>query len=119
MPWKGFQEILNDEDYLKQASMGLAEMVNNHVGKYPTVLFPAYRFEEEADVAQFVFGRQPPSLHTALYTEFATLIAQRAELKECLGCGRIFHPQSGKQKYCTKSCANTSRWHRWKDRQAE
>ena len=119
MPWKGFQEILNDEDYLKQASMGLAEMVNNHVGKYPTVLFPAYRFEEEADVAQFVFGRQPPSLHTALYTEFATLIAQRAELKECLGCGRIFHPQTRKQKYCTKSCANTSRWHRWKDRQAE
>jgi hypothetical protein len=117
--WGGVRETSNDEDYLKQVSMVLAGLVNYHVRLYPTVLIPAYRFEDQADVGQFVFGRQPPSLHAALYTDFATLIAQRAELKECPGCGRIFPPQSGKQKYCTKSCANTSRWHRWKDRQAE
>ncbi|MCA1728526.1 MAG: hypothetical protein LC751_03650 [Actinobacteria bacterium] len=119
MTWEGVPETLNDKDYLEQVSMVLAELVNNHVIRYPTVLIPAFRFEDEAEPGQFVFGRQPPSLHAALYTEFATMIAQRAELKECLGCGRIFPPQSGKQRYCTKSCANTSRWHRWKDRQAE
>jgi hypothetical protein len=119
MTWEGVPETLNDEDYLKQVSMGLARLVNNHIVGYPTVLIPAFRFEDKADPGQFVFGHQPPSMHAALYTEFAALIAQRAELKECLGCGRIFPPHSGKQKYCTKSCANNSRWHRWKDRQAE
>ncbi|MCA1729908.1 MAG: hypothetical protein LC751_11035, partial [Actinobacteria bacterium] len=119
MTWEGVPETPNDEDYLKQMSMGLAGLVNNHVRRYPTVLIPAFRFEDEADVGQLVFGRQPPNLHVALYTQFATMIAQRVDLKECSGCGRIFSPQSGKQKYCTKSCANTSRWRRWKDRQAE
>src|SRR5215210_6166532 len=71
MTWEGVPENSNDEDYLKQVSMGLAGLMNNHVGRYPTVLFPAYCFEDEADVAQFVFGRQPPSLHAALYTQFA------------------------------------------------
>ena len=90
--WEGVPETLSDKDYLEQASMGLAGLVNNHIVGYPTVLIPAFRFEDEADPGQFVFRRQPPSLHAALYTEFATLIAQRAELKECLGCGRIFPP---------------------------
>jgi hypothetical protein len=92
MTWEGVPETLNDKDYLEQVSMVLAGLVNNHVMRYPTVLIPAFRFEDEAEPGQFVFGRQPPSLHAALYTEFATMIAQQAELKECLGCGRIFPP---------------------------
>jgi hypothetical protein len=118
MAWQGMPETSNDEDYLKLVSMGLAGLINKHVAQYPMVLVPAFRFEEKAPLGEFVFGRQPPNLHEALYTDLATMIAQRAELKECVGCGRLFHPESGKQKYCTKSCASTSRWRRWKEQQS-
>jgi hypothetical protein len=66
------------------------------------------------------FGLQiaPQNLVAAAYAEYASVIAKRAEIKECPGCGRIFFPESGKQKYCTKSCASTSRWRRWKTRQS-
>jgi len=116
--WQDMPETSNDEDYLKLVSMGLAGLINNHVARYPMVLFPAFRFEEKAPLGEFVFGRQPPNLHKAIYTDLATMIGQRAELKECVGCGRLFHPESGKQKYCTKSCASTSRWRRWKEQQS-
>ena len=96
----------------------MAGLINNHVAQYPMVLIPALNFEEKAPPGEFVFGHQPPNLHKALYTNLATMIAQRAELKECPGCGRLFHPESGKQKYCTKSCASTSRWRRWKEQQS-
>ena len=118
MTWQGMPETSNDEVYLKLVSMGLAGLINNHVAQYPMVLIPAFRFEEKAPPGEFVFDRQPPDLHEALYTDLATMIAQRAELKECPGCGRLFHPESGKQKYCTKSCASTSRWRRWKEQQS-
>ena len=118
MAWQGMPETSNDEDYLKLVSMGLAGLINKHVAQYPMVLVPAFRFEEKAPLGEFVFDRQPPNLHEALYTDLATMIAQRAELKECVGCGRLFHPESGKQKYCTKSCASTSRWRRWKEQQS-
>jgi len=117
--WQGLPETSTDEDYLKQISTNLARLINNHLAQYPTVLIPAFMFEEKAPPGEFVFGRQPPNLHEALYTDLATMIAQRAELKECPGCGRLFHPESGKQKYCTKSCASTSRWHRWKEQQSK
>ena len=118
MTWPGLPETSNDKDYLEQVSGGLAGLINNHVAQYPTVLISAFSFEEKAPPGEFVFGHQPPNLHKALYTTFATMIAQQAELKECVGCGRIFHPESGKQKYCTKSCASTSRWRRWKEQQS-
>jgi hypothetical protein len=115
MTWQGMPETSTDEDYLKQISTGLAGLINNHVAQYPMVLIPAFRFEEKAPPGEFDFGREPPNLQKALYTNLATMIGQRAELKECVGCGRLFHPESGKQKYCTKSCASTSRWRRWKE----
>ena len=115
--WQGLPETSTDEDYLKKSSMVLAGLINNHVAQYPMVLIPAFKFEAKAPPGEFVFDRQPPNLHKALYTDLATMIGQRAELKECVGCGRFFHSESGKQKYCTKSCASTSRWRRWKEQQ--
>ena len=38
MTWSGLRESSNDKDYLKQVSMGLAGLTNNHVAQYPTVL---------------------------------------------------------------------------------
>jgi hypothetical protein len=115
--WPEVAENLSDEDYLRHVSMGVAGLINKHLAQYPTVLIPAFRFEKKADPGEFVYARQPATLLEALYDDFATIIAQRAELKECPGCGRVFHPKSGRQKYCSESCASTNRWHRWKERQ--
>jgi len=65
----------------------------------------------------FLLTQNPPNLVAAAYVQLAMAMVNRAPMKECQGCGRMFIPESGKQKYCTKSCASTSRWRRWKTRQ--
>jgi hypothetical protein len=55
----------------------------------------------------------------AAYANYASVIAKRQEIKECPGCGRMVFPESGRQKYCTKSCASTGRWCRWKALQSD
>jgi hypothetical protein len=119
LSWRGAPEPTNEREYLRQHSMGLAGLINNHVGAWRAALTPAFQFEEEAGPGGFVFTPQSPNLLNAAYADFATtIVSQRADLKECPGCGRVFHPESGKQKYCTKSCASTSRWRRWKEQQS-
>ena len=115
---KGAPETLNDEDYLQQHSMGLAGLISNYLRRCQPALAPAFQFETGSGPGEFVITHQPPTLLAATYAEFAVIVAQRAELKRCPGCGRIFHPESGRQKYHSKSCANNDRWRRWKERQA-
>jgi hypothetical protein len=67
----------------------------------------------------FLLSQNPPDLLAAAYVRFAQAIVHRAPIEECPGCGRRFIKRSGKQEYCTKSCASTSRWRRWKERQTE
>ena len=117
--WGGLPLPENDEDYLKQNSSVLAAMISNHLSRCSTTLIPAFPLDKNTDPGKFVFSLRPRDLLAAAYVSFATLVAQRAELRECLGCGRLFHPESGKQKYHDAACASTSRWRRWKDRQAE
>ena len=62
----------------------------------------------------------PPSVPRFTVTrQYVELLAQqilRPRLKNA-GCGRMFIPELGKQKHCTKSCARTSRWRRCMARQ--
>jgi hypothetical protein len=119
IPWSGAPEATNEREYLRLHSKGLAGLINQHMGAWRAALIPAFQFEEEAGLGEFVFTHQSPNLLAAAYADFAiTIVGQRADLKECPGCGRVFHPESGKQKYCTKSCASTSRWRRWKEQQS-
>ncbi len=74
---------------------------------------------EPRDPATFLLSQLPPNLVAAAYSEFAFLISNKAQILTCPGCGRLFAPKSGKQKYCTQSCASTNRWRRWKDAQSE
>jgi hypothetical protein len=57
------------------------------------------------------------NLLAAAYVHFAQAIVSLAPIEECHGCGRMFIAESGKQKCCTPSCASTSCWRRWKERQ--
>ena len=119
LAWKGAPETSEDEAYLQQQSMGLAGLINQHLRRCQPALAPAFQFEAESGAAEFVITHQPPTLLAAIYADFAVIVAQRAELKRCPGCGRMFHPESGRQKYHSKSCANNDRWRRWKERQAD
>jgi hypothetical protein len=56
----------------------------------------------------------PPNLVSAAYANLGALISKKAEFKECPGCGRVFLPASGKQKYHDPQCATKDRQRRWK-----
>ena len=115
--WTKAPETSTDKEYLEVQSILLARLINDQLGHCPTALVPASLSEQGGELGAFVFTSTPPDLLTAAYADFATLVATRAELKECPGCGVLFHPKSGKQKYHDPSCANSARWRRWKEKQ--
>jgi hypothetical protein len=112
-------EEYTDEMYLADICQVLAAFVNLgledcEVG-FLSLTMPGREYNQPGK-----FGLQlaPQNLVGAAYGRYASVIAKREEVKECPGCGRMFFPESGRQKYCTKSCASTSRWRRWKARQS-
>jgi hypothetical protein len=103
-----------DERFLTDASHVLAAFIN--VGLENCEMgFLALTTHTEP--GKFSLQLAPKNLVGAAYANYASVISERREIKECPGCGRMFFPESGRQKYCTKSCASTSRWRRWKERQ--
>ena len=109
---------VDDSDLMDCASVLLAEVVSRKLDGCTLGLASSVRL----DVAPngpgiFLLSQRPPNLITAAYVHLAQAIVSRAPMQTCPGCGRMFIPESGKQKYCTKSCASTSRWRRWKERQ--
>lgn len=115
--WSNFPETATDEEYLRQHSIGLAGLVGARLRSCQLDMIPAFLHEENASPTEFVFTHEPPDLLGSLYVVFAEAVAQRAEIGECIGCGRLFYPKSSRQKYCSESCASTSRWRRWKEKQ--
>ena len=111
-------EEYTDEMYLADVCHVLADFVNLGLEDCKigllSLTMPGEEFHQPGK-----FGLQlaPQNLVGAAYGRYATAIAKREEIKECPGCGRMFNAKSGRQRYCTKSCASTSRWHRWKERQ--
>ena len=133
-PLKNFQPVVNwedflekasdDNEYLSQASAWLAELVNLGMrGSQRLTTAACTLTQSESDRSPvagpgvFVFMVGPPTLEAAAYVHFANNIEAQIEMNECIGCGRPFQPKSGKQKYCSESCANTNRWRRWKEKQ--
>jgi hypothetical protein len=110
----------NDEECLEAVSVVLAEWITEGMQGTEAGLVSTSRLDvHPRGPATFLLAQLPPDLLAAAYGQFALLIANKAPISTCPGCGRLFNPKSGKQKYCTSSCASTSRWRRWKDRQAE
>ena len=108
----------DDQTLMDQASVYLAEFVTMKLEGCSFGLTSSIQLDGKPrgpDV--FLVTHRPPNLLAAAYVHFAQTIASRAPMEECPGCGRMFVQESGKQKYCTPSCASTSRWRRWKERQ--
>ncbi len=113
-------DLEDDQFCIEAASVVLAEMISlNLKGCNLSVSSSLGLDVDGRGPLTFLLAQNPPDLVTAAYAQLAMAMVNKAPMKECQGCGRMFIPQSGKQKYCTKSCASTSRWHRWKERQQD
>lgn len=109
-----------DDDYLEAVSVALAEWVTEGMeGTRAGLVSTAGLDVSPRSPTTFLLTQLPENLLTAAYSQFAFLIANKAPISTCPGCGRLFVPTSGKQKYHEPACASTNRWRRWKERQAE
>jgi hypothetical protein len=107
----------DDETLMAQAGVFLAEQVTEALEGCTHGVVPAALGVSSSSPDRFLLSIKPPSLISLAYVRFAQVIVDRAPMVECPGCGGTFIPESGKQKYCTKTCASTSRWRRWKEKQ--
>ncbi len=113
------QEV-SDKDLLGAVSVLFAEMVTEGMqGTSAGLTSTCWLDVAPKSPTTFLLLQVPKDLVTAAYSQFANLIASKAPIVPCPGCGRLFVPESGKQKYHSKSCASTSRWRRWKAAQPE
>jgi len=108
----------DDEELLDQASVYIAEALNTSLKDCRAGVASSTQLQgQPRGPDRFLLTHVSPNLLTAAHAHFARTIVDRAPVIECPGCGRRFTPRSGKQKYHDKSCANSARWRRWKDRQ--
>jgi hypothetical protein len=98
----------SDEGYIMAATTIAARLINQGLQNGHWGMVTTAR-PGELKLAYF-----PSNLVDAAYANLASLIATRAEFKECPGCGRMFAPASGKQKYHSPQCATRARQRRWK-----
>jgi hypothetical protein len=57
----------------------------------------------------FLFGDDPPNLVAGAYAQLASGIVNKISFNECEGCGTLFTPEHGGQRYCSKRCNNRVR----------
>jgi hypothetical protein len=108
---------LTDEIRLGVAHLTVVNMITDGLGDCRLGLGPNRIDREDFVPGTFALSILPAKLLDAAWSELAYIVGTRAEIRTCPGCGSYFSPESGKQKYCTRSCASTSRWRRWKERQ--
>jgi len=109
-----------DQDLMDDVSINLAEVISEKLQNCRMGLTSSVDLDTDPKgPGIFLILSSPPDLLSAAYVHLAQFMADRAPMEERPGCGRVFIPRSGKQKYCNKTCAGTTRWHRWKQKQAE
>jgi hypothetical protein len=109
-----------DQDLMEEVSLFLAELISDKLQNCRMGLTSSVGLDTDPKgPGNFLILDSPPDLLSAAYVHLAYFMAGKAPMEECQGCGRVFIPLSGKQKYCTPTCASTTRWHRWKQKQAE
>jgi hypothetical protein len=108
-----------DDDLIEFSSLFLAETITMRLEGCDLGISSSLGLDvQPREPLTFLLTQNPPDLLTAAYAQLAMAMVNRAPMQECLGCGKTFIPESGKQKYCTKSCASTTRWRRWQARQS-
>jgi len=119
----GSQQWSDDEYDLRVASMLVASAISGQLVDCSHAIAAACGFVGEnggtlAGPGIFMYDIHPANLEFAAYIHLAQLVVARAEVKDCLGCGRPFTPTSGKQKYHSPSCASTSRGRKFREKRS-
>ena len=96
-----------DEAYIRAATTIVARLLNDgqqdgHLG-FVT-----------AGLGELQLAYYSTNLVAAAYANIGALVATKAEFKQCPGGGRIFQPESGRQKYHDRQCAIRARQRKWK-----
>jgi hypothetical protein len=108
---------LTDEVRLTVAHKAVVDMITGGLQGCRIGIGPTATDREDFVPGRFALSILPARLLDAAWAELAHIVGTRTEIRICPGCESYFSLESGKQKYCTKSCASTSRWRRWKARQ--
>lgn len=113
-------EEASDEELLEAMSVLFAEWVTEGMkGTSAGLSSSCWLDVSPKSPTTFLLLQIPKNLVAAAYSQFAHFVSDKAPILSCPGCGRLFVPESGRQKYHSKSCASTSRWRRWKEAQPE
>jgi hypothetical protein len=123
---EGLEEPLqSDWQRLALTSMWIADIVNQGLRGSQHLMTAACGLADPeihrkplGDPGVFLSDVRAETLEAAAYIHLSDLMTGNVKLAECPGCGRPFSPRSGKQKYCTESCASTTRWRRYKEKHA-
>jgi hypothetical protein len=108
----------NTESLIEFTSLFLAEMISTRLEGCSLGITSSMSIDVKSrEPLSFLLMQNPTDLVSGAYIQLAQAMANRVPVEVCPGCGKMFMPESGKQKYCTTSCANTSRWRRWHERQ--
>lgn len=107
-----------DQQLIDETSANLAEIITRKLeGCELGITSSVYVSTQRRGPGIFMQLQKPPHLLSACYAHLVQVMVDRQPLQECPGCGRVFIPRSGKQKYCSKGCADVNRWRRWKANQ--
>lgn len=102
--------LSNDDDALREfASDQLSERITRGMEDCTPTLLAGCRLinEEGAKVGaagDFYFGNDPGSLFGAANYALASLISRKEVFLDCEGCGRMFRPNHGHQRFCEERC---------------
>jgi hypothetical protein len=117
---RAIDDYRSEEEYVSYACMQLAEYINVGLGGCRLGLLSLTSPDpNSSQPVKFLLRAAPRNLEDCAYAHLVTVIANGGEIRTCPGCGSRFAPKSGRQKYHSKSCANTSCSRRWRDSQVD
>jgi len=98
----------NDRDCLERASVELSRGITKGLEGCSWTLTAACTLKRDGRVVggpkDFLFGDDPPNLVAAAYAQLASLIVNKIPFSECEGCGKLFTPEHGNQRFCNTLC---------------
>jgi hypothetical protein len=98
---------LFDRRYILEATSWLQDQLNNGMQGRNGV--PCEWGILATGPGELILMQHPPDLLSHAYATFAVLMAIKAPLKTCPGCGRLFVPKDIRQKWHSPGCGSTWR----------
>lgn len=112
-----------DEDYITEASIVLANMINEGLFAGANEIPPSYKGKRPCrwglatvGPGEFRLTQIPPDLLSRAYSAFAALIANNAETQFCPVCGKQFRPTPRQGPCCSSTCTSTARSRRYREK---